>query len=227
MCIREATARANDTTSTGSADRMWTKAAVRDALGNGQSVRITTPSKNGLELIQVFTLYSNRSAVVLQCGVRNRSAKPVSIKELIVLENAQLWPDVTEPQEPKTLDGLSGLDNFQNTKTRVENGSKRCSYNNLLYTFKHKGKRRSLVLGGLTYYDFAKYAAVDNGTLSLYGKDVVGRQVDAGDVYVPEDRFYVDGSQPDPFEALESYGRHVATAHSVKLQTYSFPTVCA
>jgi len=227
LCIKDAHARVNDKTSAGSARRTWTKADVADALGKGLSVTITTHSKDGLEILQSFTLYADLGPAVLRGGVRNNSAAAIRVKELIVLDKATVFPGVAEPEEPKTLDGMSGWDRWQKTKTRVENGSKRWSYNNLLYTFKHKGKRRSLVLGGLTYYDFAKYAAIDNGTVRLYGKDAVGRRLDAGALYMPKDRFYVDGSQGDPFEAMETYGRSVAAAHAVRLQTYYFPTVCA
>ena len=227
VCIRNAAGRVNNMTSKGSADRTWKKTAVEDALGKGQSVGVTTPGEGGLDLIQVFTLYSGRGAVVLRCGVRNGSAGSVRVKELAVLENARTWPGIRNPQEPKTLDGMSGWDRWQETKTRVEDGAKRWSYNNLLYTFKHGGGRRCLVLGGLTYYDFAKSAAIDGGVAHLYAKDAVGKRVDAGDTYVPADRFYIDASRPDPFQALETYGRSVAAAQDVRLQPYHFPTVCA
>lgn len=226
MVIRDAEASANQSEFVGPAERTWKKASVSDALGDGQSMTVTTSGEE-LDLIQVFTLYSDRSAVVLQCGVRNRSQKQVRIKELAAIKNAKVWPDVANPEEPKTLDGMAGWDHFQETKTRVEDGNTRWSYNNMLYTFMHEGVRRSLVFGGLIYHDFATIAAIDNGVVCLRGEDPVGRRVDAGDIYMASDRYYLDGSQSDPFETLETYGRAVSTANDVQVKAYTFPTVCA
>ena len=224
--IRDASASANEVTFTGPAGRTWKRATVSDALGEGQSIAVTTPGE-GLDLIQVFTLYGNRSAVVLQCGVRNRSQEPIRIKELVAIENAKAWPGIANPEAPKTLDGMAGWDHFQETKTRVEDGDTRWSYNNLLYTFKHEGVRRSLVFGGLAYRDFATIASIDDGIVKLVGEDPVGRRVAPGELYMPEDRYYLDGSQTDPFYLLETYGQSVATVNDVQTKHYTFPTVCA
>jgi len=226
VIIRDAVASANQSAFVGPADRTWKKAAVSDALGEGQSLSVTTPGKE-LDLIQVFTLYADRAAVVLQSGVRSKSANPVRIKELAVLDNAKVWPDIEPHEEPKTLDGMAGWDHFQETKTRVEDGARRWSHNNLLYTFKQKSKRRSLVFGGLVYRDFAAIAAIDNGIVRLRSEDPVGRRVDAGQVYMPEDRFYLDGSKTDIFDLVETYGRAVASINDVQVKAYTFPTVCA
>jgi len=223
--VQDATASANGRAFSGSAKRTWEKAAVSDALGAGETITVTTHGK-GLDMIQVFTLYADRNAVTLQCGVRNNSKKPVRIKELVVMDGAKVWPGAT-PEEPKTLDGMAGWDRFQETKTRVEEGTKRWSYNNLLYTFKHEGSRHSLVFGGLMYRDFATVASIDDGIVQLRGEDPVGRKVNAGEVYLPEDRFYIDGSQVDPFVAMETYGQAVSTANDVQVKAYTFPTVCA
>ena len=42
--------------------------------------------------------------------------------------------------------------------------------------------------------------------LHLKAMDPVGRRVDPGERYLPEDRFYVDFATDDPFEAAEQYG---------------------
>ena len=64
-------------------------------------------------------------------------------------------------------------------------GGKRTSLNNLLATFGKPGENRSLVLGGLTYAEFEKYAAVERSqdgslSLALYAQDPVGKRVDPG-----------------------------------------------
>ncbi len=63
-------------------------------------------------------------------------------------------------------------------------------------------------------------------TASLYAADPVGKRVDPGITYIPDDEFYIDVTQPDPFEALEQYGRLVNRAQHIELSMYDFPTVC-
>jgi hypothetical protein len=62
---------------------------------------------------------------------------------------------------------------------------------------------------------------------ALEASDPVGRLVAAGETYLPEDNFCVDGSTSDPFAALEKYGRRLALATHAAPHIYDFPTVCA
>ncbi|HZT22994.1 MAG TPA: hypothetical protein VFB55_08825 [Verrucomicrobiae bacterium] len=62
---------------------------------------------------------------------------------------------------------------------------------------------------------------------ALEGSDPIGRLVDAGSTYLPKDSFYVDCGTPDPFSALEKYGRRLARATHAHPHFYDFPTVCA
>jgi hypothetical protein len=63
-------------------------------------------------------------------------------------------------------------------------------------------------------------------TASLYAADPVGKKVDPGTTYIPNDQFYIDVTRPDPFEALEQYGRLVSHAQQIDLSMYDFPSVC-
>jgi hypothetical protein len=62
---------------------------------------------------------------------------------------------------------------------------------------------------------------------ALEASDPVGRLVDAGSTYLPEDGFYVDCGTPNPFAALEQYGWCLALATHAQPHIYDFPTVCA
>ena len=64
-------------------------------------------------------------------------------------------------------------------------------------------------------------------TASLEGSDPVGRLIDRGDTWLPEDSFYLDGGTQDPFEALERYGRQLREATHAQPHCYDFPTICA
>lgn len=60
----------------------------------------------------------------------------------------------------------------------------------------------------------------------LFAADPVGRRVDPGQRYLPPDRFSIDVTGSDPFEALEQYAFRIREAQKVDLSMYDFPTVC-
>jgi hypothetical protein len=62
--------------------------------------------------------------------------------------------------------------------------------------------------------------------LNMMALDPVGRRVDPGTTYVPDDRFYLDFTTANPFEALERYGLAVRAAQHARPNIYDFPTVC-
>ena len=61
----------------------------------------------------------------------------------------------------------------------------------------------------------------------LEGYDPVGRLVEPGETYLPDDSFYLDAGTPDPFAALEQYGQQLRAATHAQPNLYDFPTVCA
>ena len=63
-------------------------------------------------------------------------------------------------------------------------------------------------------------------TGQLYAEDPVGKLVEPGVLYLPDDRFYVDFVTDNPFENLEQYGFSVRDAQKIELNMYDFPTVC-
>ncbi len=61
----------------------------------------------------------------------------------------------------------------------------------------------------------------------LEGSDPVGQRVRPNAEFWPDDTFYVDALTPEPFEALERYGRTLRAAVGASPTPYDFPTVCA
>lgn len=122
------------------------------------------------------------------------------------------------------LDGNGG-----GPANKVRKGGDLLSYNNLLLCRKRAGGTVNIVIGGLTYEDFMKFAELqesENKELFLYGEDPVGKRVDPGDKYISPDRFYLEYTSPDPFMALELYGETMSVAQNVNLDYYTFPSVC-
>jgi len=70
------------------------------------------------------------------------------------------------------------------------------------------------------------YEDPENLKLNLFTKDPVGKCVDPGQSWFPEDAFYVAVGQNNPFEALEQYGDVLKDFQKINLQYYTFPTVC-
>ena len=69
-------------------------------------------------------------------------------------------------------------------------------------------------------------AEPENLMLNLYAWDPVGKRVDPGESWFPEDAFYLSVGNKNPFEALEQYGDVLKDFQKIKLQYYTFPTVC-
>lgn len=171
-------------------------------------------------LLLEFVLH--RAFLELRAGIKNTTAASIRIKQFKPLTGGvafpgDAWTDV------RTLNAPSGTG-----QTRITGSAARSSANNLLLTFKQTGVRRSLVLGGLKTADFTKWAAtLPDKTVTVEAYDPVGRLVEPGETYMPEDSFYVDAGTVNPFEALEQYGLALRDATGAKPNPYDFPTVCA
>jgi hypothetical protein len=154
--------------------------------------------------------------VALAAGLVNRTKKPIQVKELRPLRGvAFAGLDVTE--NFAALDGTTGC-----CPTKVwTNGQVECR-NNLLAKF-GTNPTRCLVIGGLTYHDFEKFARIDRHAdrleFEVWSADPVGRRVEPGERYMPDDKVYVDISSRDPFAALEQYARSVRAAQRITLPT--------
>jgi len=195
--------------------------------------RRATVSKNSLlvecagseapSLLLEFTLHPE--FIELREGLKNTTATPVRIKQFRPLTAGLVFPGENWV-DVHTLDAPSGAN-----QPRVTSKPVRSSANDLLLTFKQAGVRQSLVLGALKTADFTKWmhtVPVGGGvTAAIEASDAVGRLVEPGETYFPDDSFYVDVNTANPFEAMEHYGFALREATGAKPNPYDFPTVCA
>ncbi|MCX5684641.1 MAG: hypothetical protein NT049_13270 [Planctomycetota bacterium] len=197
-----------------------------DALGLGRSLLITSAVPGGPKLLLRISLYNNHGFIALAAGLENTTDKVIQLKEFSPLDGGMAFKAFDTQTCYSALDGHGG-----GVKTFVtHDGKKRTSRNNLLVTFGNPGANRSLVMGGLTYTEFEKYAeaarAADGSlTIRLYANDPVGKRIDPGACYLPEDRFYVDFLTDNPFDALEAYADRLRLAQGIVLPVYRFPIV--
>lgn len=210
-----------------------TSREVHDDLGTGKTLTITSTQADAPNLILEITLYQDGGFMALAAGIENTLDHEIVVKEFYPLHGGRILPDGALA-EAKTLDGPTGC-----RDTNVRPGAFRSSPNNLLLTFTRDGNRRALVAGGLTYHEFLKFvttraaaptaAAAGNKDvvfLDLRAADPVGKRVDAGKRYVADDKFYVDFTTRNPFEALEQYGRKFRVAQKANPNPYDFPEEC-
>lgn len=237
----------------------WKVKDISDVLGSGKTITLSCLRKDEREFFTTFTVFADKSFVVLGSGVVNHRPYAIRVKSFQPMAWGNLFPGL-EMNDPKNLNGGAG-----SSKNLVQNGVDRACENSLLLTFTAKGKRQSLVMGGLTYQDFAKYVALgkyecwngysgckrnmpelgqtwrtvwspleERNVPAAYPKlnaqvaavDPVGRLVDAGATYQPNDLFYIDVTTNDPFLALEKYGQTLRLATSAHPNTYNNLTVC-
>lgn len=135
--------------------RTGTERAISDALGKGKALRIAMEKPRGPKLFLEFQLREGSGAVALGIGVGNTSKGPIRIGGFAPLTGGKLAGAART--KVKTLDAPSGA-----LQTQVLDGPYRSSHNNLLLTMVANGRRRSVVLGGLTYHEFTKSAALSS-----------------------------------------------------------------
>jgi hypothetical protein len=129
--------------------------AVSDSLGTGRTLAVECSKPNQPTLLLEISLYEGKGFLSLRTGTVNTTEQPLRIKEFFPLTAARAFPEVGEIGHAKTINGEGG-----GRDTTVQAGPARSSSNNVLMTYCNDGRRRSVVLGGLTYHDWMKWAAV-------------------------------------------------------------------
>jgi hypothetical protein len=204
-------------------DVSQTQEGVTDAFGKGQRIVVTLSNRNRPatpSYLFSYTLYENNGAVFMGFGLQNTRDFGIRLMNSTPMTGANLFPGKSEEQV-LTLNGSAGSE-----AAKVQPGPTRESANSLMLTCLKDGQRRTVVWGGLANQDFGKWAAVRDGALEFSAKDPVGRLVDAGQTYWAEDTFYLDVTTPDPFVALEQYGRAMRLANHANPNVYDFPVLC-
>jgi hypothetical protein len=200
-----------------------TQESVADDFGKGRRVvvSLSNPKRPATPTYMFrYTLYENTGAVFMGFGMQNTRDFGIRLMDSAPLIGANLFPGKAVEQV-LTLNGSAGAE-----AAKVQPGPSRESPNSLMLTCLKDGQRRTVVWGGLANQDFGKWATVRERALEFSAKDPVGRLVDAGQTYWADDTFYLDVTTPDPFVALEQYGRAMRLANHAKPNVYDFPVLC-
>lgn len=200
---------------------------VETELGKGERLWLISEKAGDTALRVGFTLYEASPFIDISWSVSNLGDAPLHIQWIDVLNDAVAFGARSEFPNLRVLDGNGG-----GNPTAVKEVADVETHNNALLTFGEKGIfRRSLVIGGLTYHDFQKWARIHSADgdsrirLNLFAPDAVGKRIDPGQTYASQDRFYIDFITDDPFDALEQYGFALRAAQQIKLNMYPFLTI--
>jgi hypothetical protein len=131
----------------------WTSAPVEDPLGRGRILQITVTRDRGPSLLLNISLYEDKEFAAFRAGIDNTTDAPLTVHEIQPMAGAEAFGSIRPKPGLRLLNGVGGAG-----ESRVTKGPAMESPNNLLLTFADGGAVRSVVVGGLVYKDFAKFA---------------------------------------------------------------------
>ncbi len=185
----------------------------------GDNGSLVFHKENAGELEVRFIPHHDPDYLEIAFSFRNLSGKPLRLRTVTVAEGV-FMPGL-DRSSMRMVPGNSGGDS-----TSLSCEKKISAENNLLCFFADPDKQRSFVAGGLTYADFRKFVNINQDRISLFCHDPVGKRVDPGQRYDSADRFYLDASIENPFDALEAYACVTERVRGIHLNYYAMPSVC-
>lgn len=136
---------------------------VRDDMGAGWRLSVECRGRGLPRLHWHATLYDDEPGLVLGMGMTNNTDTPVTVESWMPLDGARYLAPGALIEMPRNLNAPSGAH-----QTRVADGLRAVTTNNLLLTWLERGERRSLLAGGLRTAEFAKSVA-SGRTVALEG----------------------------------------------------------
>lgn len=154
VCLDRGATRLNDWLSTDARFTHQAQAApCTDELGAGQRLTITSSGEGLPQMALHIILYDALDFLVYGFEVTNTLDDELRIKDFMPLTRARFFPEMSEKTDSRTL-------NSDGEYLLPGSVLARHSTNNLMASFVHDGERHSMVMGALTFRDFAKYAVV-------------------------------------------------------------------
>ncbi len=142
----------------------WSASKIQNEFGQGRVLLVVGLSDDLPDILAAFTLHSDQSFVELQVGLRNNTREVIRVKELYAMQNGQLYPESNLTDDFAMVDGFSGGEPLEYGRRMYSPLTRRNalkSRNNILLTFNDRGTRHTLMMGGLTYQDYEKFAWIE------------------------------------------------------------------
>ncbi len=144
-------------------ERTWKQRSVKDTNGKGLALDLSFKSPSAPELQFSFALYEGQDFFSASGGLVNSTKEIVRIKDIHVLADGVVYDGVDKTKDFAMVDGFSGgepVEHGPRSYSPLTRANGLQSRNNILLTFSDAQQRRVLVLGGLTYHDFEKFATI-------------------------------------------------------------------
>jgi hypothetical protein len=144
-------------------ERSWKQRSVKDTSGKGLALDLSFKSKTAPELQFSFVLYQGQDFFSASGGIVNSTKEIVRVKDIYVLADGVVYDGVDMTKDFAMVDGFSAgepLEYGKRSYSPLTRANALKSRNNILLTFSEPAQRRVLVMGGLTYRDFEKFATI-------------------------------------------------------------------
>ena len=144
-------------------DITWEQRAVADPSGNGLALDLKLDAEDHPDLMFTFILYENQDFISAAGGISNTTQEPIRVKDIYVMADGIMYEGMDVTKEFAMIDGFSGgepLEYGQRFYSPLTRSNALKSRNNILLTFSGEQKRQLLVMGGLSYHDFDKFATI-------------------------------------------------------------------
>lgn len=128
---------------------------VENELGKGVALQLLTQKKGEPELIFSYLLYPEQNYILMYGGIRNTTPKSIQVKSIVPVADAALFEGCDLSRNFRAMDGQGG-----GAATYLRNEPSLLSQNNMLLHFGDDGNFHSLVCGGISYHEFAKFAQI-------------------------------------------------------------------
>ncbi len=157
-------------------DISWEQHTVDDPLGKGLALELKFEAENRPDLLFTFIIYENHGFISAAGGISNTTGQPLRVREIYVLADGIVYEGVDMTKDFAMVDGFSGgqpLEYGRRSYSPLTRSNALKSRNNILLTFSDEQKRHLLVMGGLSYHDFEKFATIaqDRRTELELGRD--------------------------------------------------------
>jgi len=141
----------------------WKQRPVSDELGSGLGMDLEIKGKDRPTLLFSFVIYEGKGFLTVSGGIANTTDKPVQVKDIYALADGRIYQGTDVSDNFSMVDGYSGgepLEYGRRQYSPLHRKNALKSRNNLMVTFGKGESRRSLLIGGLTYHDYEKFAWV-------------------------------------------------------------------
>lgn len=230
VCIKDGCFQINDLTTVNPGFvHTFKSRSISDELGKGKTLSIKCSKAGEASLLFEVTLYEDRNCIVFRGGIENSTSQPVQLKLIKPIAEATLFDGIDMKKNFRMLDGNSGGEPLEwgaKKYTAVYKGNYVNCRNNVLVTFGENETRRSMVMGGLTYHDFEKFAVVSQPRKLELTSDSNGSDSLACYLNLPSQKTdtgpggeslrLIKGQAAKNFSYKELWGGEIATASAGK-----------